>query len=176
MESEQLTLVKPTADLKDAFLAMVADFDQAGEPRYARLRPLLESDFDAYIRHLENQSAGRNLADGLVPMSVFWLVRNDCDVVGVTHLRHRLNPSLEHEGGHIGYHIRPSARRRGYATVLLSLAIERLRSFGWNRVLVTCNAENVASARVIEKNGGKLAGQVISNETGMLVSRYWIDF
>ena len=176
MVSEELTLVKPTASLRDAFLDMVADFDQAGEPRYANLLPLLETDFEAYIGGLENQSAGRNLPDGLVPMSVFWLVRNGHEVVGVVHLRHRLNPTLEHEGGHIGYHIRPSARGRGYATILLSLAIERLRSFGWSRVLVTCNADNLASARVIEKNGGKLAGQVVSAVDGRLVSRYWIDF
>lgn len=176
MESEELTLVKPTARLRDSFLDMVADFDQSGEPRYAKLRLLLKTDFDAYVKQLEDQSAGIDLPDGYVPMSVFWLVRNEGEVLGVVHLRHRLNPALEHEGGHIGYHIRPSARGRGYATALLGLAIERLRSFGWNRVLVTCHTDNFASARVIEKNGGKLTGQVISSINGKLVSRYWIDF
>jgi predicted acetyltransferase len=175
MVVEELTLVKPTVELKDAFLSMVRDFEQAGEDRYREYLTLMSQDFSTYIQQLENWSAGRELPEGHVPWSAFWLVRNQAEIIGVSHVRHRLTPALEREIGHIGYHIRPCEREKGYATTLLALTLDRLRSFGWSRVLVTCDSDNYASARVIEKNGGKLAGQVTSNEDGRLVSRFWFD-
>jgi predicted acetyltransferase len=176
METEELTLVKPALALRAGFLRMLADLEAAGEHRYAPYLDRIHADFGSYLQLLDDISAGRDLPEGTVPQTVLWLVRNGQDVIGAVHLRHRLTPDLEHEGGHIGYHISPSERGQGYATIALTLALDRLRSFGWSRVLVTCDADNLASARVIEKNGGKLAGTVQSKESGQLVSRYWIDF
>ncbi|MHB8934154.1 MAG: GNAT family N-acetyltransferase, partial [Bellilinea sp.] len=90
-------------------------------------------------------------------------------------LRHRLTPLLEEEGGHIGYDIRPSERGKGYATLLLALTLEKARESGMAGVLVTCDEDNIASARVIEKNKGQLLNTVVSQTSGKQVRRYWID-
>jgi predicted acetyltransferase len=72
------------------------------------------------------------------------------------------------EGGHIGYSVRPSARRRGHATEALRQAIPRARSLGLPRLLLTCLETNVASRKVIERNGG------VYEDTRNGTRRYWI--
>ena len=82
---------------------------------------------------------------------------------------------LEVEGGHIGYAVRPSARGRGVATHLLALTLLEARRRGLSRVLLTCDDDNRASARVIEKNGGREIEPTISPRSGKVVRRFWID-
>jgi len=106
---------------------------------------------------------------------VYFLVKDRSYLVGSSRLRHTLTPDLEQEGGHIGYDIRPSQRGKGYATLLLNLMLEEAKGSGLTGVLVTCDETNIASARVIEKNGGKMLNKVVSEESGELVRRYWID-
>ena len=108
-------------------------------------------------------------------MTLFWLVRGGTAIVGTSQLRHTLTPDLEHEGGHIGYNIRPSQRRKGYGTRLLGLLLGKARGLGLQRVLLTCDTDNVASARIIEKNGGRLDSDGISGKSGKPISRYWIE-
>ena len=108
-------------------------------------------------------------------MTTYWLVKDNEIVLGESRLRHRLTPALENEGGHIGYAIRPRQRRKGYGTCILRLTLEKARDMGLDRVLVTCDTDNLASARIIEKNGGALAGYGISPQSGIQVSQYWID-
>ena len=107
-------------------------------------------------------------------MSLFWLVQ-DRQILGTSRLRHTLTPELEQLGGNIGYDIRPSARRRGFGTSLLHLTLERARAIGLARVRITCDADNIGSIRVIEKNGGVLDAEVFSLERGKLLRQYWID-
>jgi predicted acetyltransferase len=95
--------------------------------------------------------------------------------VGASRLRHALTPALEDIGGHIGYDIRPTERRKGYGTRLLALMLHKAKALGLARVFLTCDTENVASAKIIEKNGGVLASQSVSPRAGVLVSRYWIE-
>ena len=85
-------------------------------------------------------------------------------------------PHLEKEGGHIGYDIRPSERRKGYGTVLLALTLKKAQELGLHEVLVTCDSDNVDSVRIIEKNGGELIGRAVSEHTGKEVNRYRIVF
>jgi predicted acetyltransferase len=86
-----------------------------------------------------------------------------------------LNPDLEIEGGHIGYAIRPSLRKMGYGTLILTLTLEKARALGLRGVLVTCDTENLGSARIIEKNGGVLESVAISPDSNKKISRYWIE-
>lgn len=94
--------------------------------------------------------------------------------MGESRLRHRLTPSLEDRGGRIGYMVRPTQRGMGYGTKLLAMTLEKAQQIGLNCVLVTCDADNLASACVIQKNRGSLASESISEQTGRIVSRYWI--
>jgi predicted acetyltransferase len=100
---------------------------------------------------------------------------SDGKLVGRSDLRHRLNPALEIIGGHIGYDVRPSERRKGFGTLILKLIMEKARKIGLSEVLVTCDTDNIASAKIIEKNGGKLEKQIIYEKTGKLVSHYRIQ-
>jgi predicted acetyltransferase len=131
-------------------------------------------DFAAYVESLAGQRDPKNLSPNRVPTSTFWLVLDDRRVVGTSRLRRWLVPHLEKEGGHIGYDIRPSERRKGYGTALLALTLVEARRLGLRKVVVTCDTDNVASARVIEKNGGQYEGHSISDRTGKQVSRYRI--
>lgn len=91
---------------------------------------------------------------GLVPATLYFLTDDTGRIYGAIHLRHELNDSLRMFGGHIGYGIRPAERRKGYATLQLKLLIDEMRTMGYKEAMVTCDIENVGSAKTIEKNGG----------------------
>jgi predicted acetyltransferase len=163
------TLIYPAQEFRDAFFAMAADFAAAGELRYT----VDAEHFTAYLAQRQKQEGGREVAADWVPDSHFWLI-DEGRVLGCSRLRHRLTPQLEREGGHIGYDIRPSAQRKGYGTLLLRLTLERAWAIDLERVRVTCDADNIASVRVIEKNGGSFDGEVVSDRSGKRIRQYWI--
>jgi predicted acetyltransferase len=170
MNIEEAVLVEPSDELKTELSAMAEEYAAAGDERY---REVIKN-FNGYMRGLARYAAGVNLPEGPVPSSTFFLVHRG-RIVGHSALRHRLTPALEHEGGHIGYDIRPGARRRGYGTLILALMLKRARNLGLAHVLLTCDTDNTASARIIERNGGTLARRVVSNRSGKLISQYWIE-
>jgi predicted acetyltransferase len=93
--------------------------------------------------------------DGRVPATTMWWADGH-DYLGRITIRHRLTPSLLNVGGHIGYDVRPSARRRGHATLMLAAALPVACGLGIDPVLITCDTGNVGSRKVIEANGGVL--------------------
>jgi predicted acetyltransferase len=95
------------------------------------------------------------LAPGQVPSTRLWWTRGG-EYLGRVDVRHRLTPGLTEVGGHIGYAVRPSARRRGHATAALRLMLAIAAEHGIDPALVTCDVDNVGSRRVIEANGGVL--------------------
>ncbi|MBO4885164.1 MAG: GNAT family N-acetyltransferase [Clostridia bacterium] len=128
-------------------------------------------DFNYYLEHLEVKDA----KEGLVPDSVFFLLDEDRNrLLGAVNIRHYLNDYLLKEGGHIGDGIRPSERRKGYATEMVRLALIECKKLGIDRVLMTCDKDNVGSAKSILKNGGVLENEFL-NEDGNIEQRYWID-
>jgi predicted acetyltransferase len=171
MQNETLTLIEPTLILRDDFYARAAEFLAEGDQRYGEVI----ADFEGFIRLCSDEAVGRNLAPGRVPQSTFWLVRDGQTILGCSRLRHTLNAFLEKEGGHIGYDIRPSERRRRYGTLLLRLTLDKARDLGLKRVLITADSKNLASWRVIEKNGGVLHSEALSRHTGELLRKYWIE-
>lgn len=170
---EQLRLIKPTIKLKNEYLDMLEDWKKAGEKLVPWVLSFDPSNFPAMLEKLEHMSLGIGLNENQVESSTYWLVNDENRVLGATNIRHRLNESLLKKGGHIGYGIRPSERRKGYATEILRLAMEIAREKGMKRALVTCDAENLGSARTILKNGGVLETEIIEN--GVSCQRYWID-
>ena len=102
-----------------------------------------------------------------MPSTTLWWV-NEQEYLGRLAIRHRLTPTLLNFGGHIGYDVRPSARRRGHATAMLAEALPLAAKLGIDPVLVTCDDDNTGSKKVIEANGG-----VFEDQRGVKL-RYWI--
>ncbi len=94
--------------------------------------------------------------------------------MGAVNIRHYLNDYLLQYGGHIGDGIRPSERRKGYATKMVGLALEECKKLGINRVLMVCDKDNIGSAKSIVYNGGVLENE-FADEDGTIEQRYWID-
>lgn len=128
-------------------------------------------DFDSYLAGLEPNP----VPEGHVPNSVYFLLDDERDrLLGAVDIRHHLNDELLECGGHIGDGIRPSERRKGYATKMIGLALDKCRDLGIDRVLMTCNKANVGSAKSIINNGGVLENE-LSLPDGTIEQRYWID-
>ena len=126
-------------------------------------------DFAYYLEHLEYKEP----QEGLVPDSTFFCFDEKRNLmVGAVNIRHDLNDYLLKYGGHIGDGIRPSERRKGYATEMIRLALEECRKLGLTRVLMTCDKNNIGAAKSIIRNGGILENEVL--EEGSIKQRYWI--
>ena len=95
--------------------------------------------------------------------------------IGLLTLRAQINEQFLHSGGHIGYVIRPSKRRSGYGTAILRLGLEKARTRGLQRVLLTCDETNMGSRKIIEANGGQLENAVVVEGQAALKLRYWIN-
>jgi len=130
-----------------------------------------EIDFQDYLDRVENSRLGVNLLPGRVP-STFLLAIVDGEIVGRTSIRHELNEWLSDFGGHIGYAVRPDFRRRGYASEILAQSLSIASELGVTNVLMTCNDDNQASIKVIEKHGGRIDNKV--DYDGTILRRYWI--
>lgn len=167
-----IKLVKLTHEYKSQLFDMMSEWlavEQHFSPYMIRRNDY--RDFDYYLENLEIKEE----IDGCVPDSTFFCLDLDRNIfVGAVNIRHYLNDSLLFTGGHIGDGVRPSERRKGYATAMIGLALEECRKLGITRVLMTCDKDNIGSAKSIMNNGGILENEVV-NEDGELEQRYWID-
>lgn len=164
---------KPHSGLQDSYRRMLDELHARKEPLIPFPLSFPHGDFDALVARLAAYERGEGLPAGFVPHSTYWLVA-DGEVVGVSNLRHRLTDSLRVEGGNIGYGVRPSARRRGYATELLRQTLGEARSLGLDQALITCAKRNAGSVRTILRCGGRLHSEEFIAARGEIVQRYVI--
>jgi predicted acetyltransferase len=130
--------------------------------------------FGKYLEVLGDHARGENLPPKHVP-STFLFAFAETRIVGRVSIRHSLNDQLRQVGGHIGYVVVPEFRRRGYATMMLRQAIQIARGLGIDRILVTCDDDNIGSIRTIEKNGGVLDSIIVVPHLAKPKRRYWIE-
>lgn len=171
--NDAIRLVPPDAAYRDSVLQALREFQT--EPRFADfdLAPV-EADFPAYVASLRGRSDAANLPPDQVPETVLWLVEGET-FIGRLSIRNTRNEALIRTIGHIGYMIRPSRRRMGYGTLILTLALPEAKALGLARVLVTCDEDNIASRKIIERHGGRFAGVTPSRNSPGLTLRFWID-
>ncbi|QMU97012.1 GNAT family N-acetyltransferase [Microbacterium esteraromaticum] len=175
-----IALASPSLSLFDSWSDTVAEFgdvhiDGAGLERGQ------SADRDACAAFIEKAELyadpNATLPEGHVACDYFWITDDD-EVVGFIAFRRELNDWLRSYGGHIGYSVRPSRRRRGIARAALDLVLDRARAQGYDRVMLTCDDDNVGSYRTIEGAGGELAGVIEkpeAAESGERVRQYWIS-
>ncbi|OBZ10076.1 GNAT family N-acetyltransferase [Bacillus sp. FJAT-26390] len=168
-----VSLVKPTLALKDAYLNFYQEWIESKEDIVPWVVSLDPADFQGMVQSLLANEKGEHLPEGWVPDSTFWLVTENKRIVGAVNIRHGLTEKLMNCGGHIGYGIRPSERRKGYATKLLALALEEARKLGVHKALVVCDESNVPSERTILRNGG-VEDTSFVEENGNVIKRFWI--
>jgi predicted acetyltransferase len=165
-------LVRPSVRYRDSVLAAIREFQaEGGYSAYSLAN--LTADFAAFVQRLLGDEDPSKLPPHLVPQTIYWLVEGD-EFIGRASLRHKLNDQLRLLGGHIGYEIRPSRRQQGYGTTLLGFVLPKARTRGLTRVLVTCDADNIPSRRIIEHHGGIPDSPYIPADRAVPVLRYWI--
>lgn len=172
---DKLLLITPTKAHEQAALEYRQEHFDNGEV-LLHGGSLLDSiaSYDAWLDHLKANSSLKTVKEGWVTSSTFFAVReSDKRIVGMVDIRHTLNDFLRNYGGHIGYGVRPSERNKGYATQILTLALDYCRQIGLDRVMLACEKENTASQKTIIKCGGVLEREY-QHTDGKTVQVFWI--
>ncbi|WP_232696109.1 GNAT family N-acetyltransferase [Brevibacillus daliensis] len=172
--SVEVFLIEPTAKLKEEYLQFYNEWVESGESIVPATVDRDPQDFDHLLKEWQAEKIAENLPEGWVPASTYWLVTKERSIVGAVNIRHGLTEKLSQSGGHIGYGVRPSARRKGYASKMLALALEKASELGLDQVLVVCDEINTASWKTILKNGG-IEDSDYFEVNGNVVKRFWIE-
>lgn len=166
-------LISPCIDYERSYRSFIDEVDAAGEKRIPFCLSFPADDFSALMKRLEDEAASVGIASGFVANSTYWLISRG-ELVAVSNLRHQLTPNLIVEGGHIGYGVRPSARRRGFGHLILHETLKRARALGIEQALVTCGENNLGSIGVIKGNGGIFDSAEFIPSRGETIHRYWL--
>ena len=165
-----LLLRPPRFDDEEQFVAAQRALAKEGFSFCLSFEP--DESWDTNLERLAAQARGQGLPAGWVP-TTFLVADVAGGIVGRSRIRHELNERLLVEGGHIGYAVLEEYRRRGHATEILRQSLVLARALGVERVLVTCDDDNLGSATVIERCGGRF-DSLSTAEGGHPVRRYWI--
>lgn len=165
-------LVKPSPKFETSYGEYVRELGD--EERYPFPLDFDHSDFNSLIHRLNEFEAGRNLPEGYVASSTFWLVEG-CEIIGVSNLRHTLNREIRRCGGHIGLGVRPSQRGRGLGVELMRLTIQEAQKRGIEEIHIHCYKSNSVSARIIESNGGVLHSEIKEGASANVVQRFVVQ-
>lgn len=168
----EIKLLTPTPEWAEQINSYKAEFMANGETIHGSALLGNYNSFEEWYNDVVKNSSEETVADGWVPSSTLLAVDENNMLVGFIDIRHRLNDYLAEYGGHIGYSVRKSQRRKGYAPQMLKLALAVAKKLGIEKVLLTCEKANTASAATIKKCGGVLENEVYEDD--VLIQRYWI--
>lgn len=166
----QLRLVRLEEKYREQLNDMMSEWYATGEKivPYA-IRKADYQDFENYMKNVDD----RDVSEDKVPSTTYFCLDEERNIfVGAVNIRHALNQSLLLVGGHIGDGVRPSERRKGVATQMIGLALEECRRLGIHKVLMTCDKDNIGSAKSIQNNGGVLQNELTVRDE--VIQRYWI--
>ena len=173
---DELKLVNPSEDYSEQIRSFRQEFLDTGDSMDGTSNLEKYEDPHEWLAWLALTARAETCPEGLVPESQFLCVRqSDNRVVGMIAVRHALNDYLLRFGGHIGYCVRRSERRKGYAEEQLRLALIECGKLGLRRVLICCFEDNVGSRKTILSAGGILENALYEEEYGKPTERYWVD-
>lgn len=172
----ELMLIKPSKDYLDKLKAYREEFLNNGDSMDGcgplRKYDYMNEDLEMTNRYLKLET----LPKGMIIATQFLCVRkSDNKLVGMIQIRHYFNEYLEKYAGHIEYSVRPSERRKGYASWMLNSIKPFCKSIGLDKILVCCFNTNVDSRKTKLKNGGIYDGIVYYELKNKYLERYWID-
>lgn len=162
-------LVKPHLRFKESYNNYINEL--ADEERYPLTMDFDHTNFDSFLNKLKEYENGESLQEGHVANITYWLVEGS-EIIGVSNLRPKLNEQIQYCGGHIGLGIRPSKRRNDFGSKLLELTIQEAWKLGLTELHIHCYKSNLASAKVIQANNGRLHSEI---DVDQVVQRYVVN-
>lgn len=167
----ELKLVRPTLEMKEKYFDFIKEWDDLDEDIIPSAVKLEGRNYEEWLkRTIDFESTP---IDGLIPAHTYFLIDKDENIIGAINIRHYLNDYLEKFAGHIGYGIKPSERKKGYGSEILSMGVKLADELGIDDLLLVCRKDNIGYAKVIQQNGGVLENEILNNEN--LMQRYWIN-
>lgn len=172
-----LYLVKPDITYYEQYNEMMAEWcaDHTSISPWFLREPFASiDDFARFVKMLndcENGIVDKNYASS----SSYFVLDEKGKMIGATSLRHYLTVAGYHSWGHIGYGVRPSERRKGYATRMLQMMLEQAKARNIYKVLLAAYESNIGSWKTIERCGGVLENIVFEEGDDREIRRYWID-
>lgn len=165
--------MEPTIEIEKEYIDYISEWEKSGGKivPYAARRSIMP--YENLLNFWREMKTDKAYEQGFVPSTLYFLMDENKRIYGALHIRHELNNYLLNYGGHIGYGIRPSERKKGYATKMLSLALPIVKKLGISKALITCDKINIASSKTITNNGGILENEAVEN--GEMIQRYWVN-
>lgn len=168
----RLKLVFPSPEYKEILIDYKREFLENGDSMDGSAGLRNAETFEEWYKACIDNLKEETVREGLVPATTYLAVNDEGKLIGMVDIRHKLNDYLLNFGGHIGYSVRKSERMQGYATEMLGLALKECIKLGIREVLITCDKDNIASAKTIINNCGKLENEILEGQR--ITQRYWI--
>ncbi len=156
------------------YLIYIKEWEDSGEKIVPMASARAEVSFDDFLKRMRERETDEIREKGLVPATLYFLVDEKNKICGALDIRHELNEYLEKFGGHIGYGIAPSERKKGYGKIQLKLGLEKAKKIGLKKVLITCDDNNIGSAKTIEACGG-IYNDTLADAEANRIKRYFVE-
>lgn len=172
---EEFILLRPTSEYASQIIEYRQEFLDAGDSMDGTGPLRRFENPEEYIKICAEYEDPEKVPSHLVPATQFFFIRkSDNKLVGMIQVRHRFNDYLEKYAGHIGYSVRPSERRKGYAKEMLEMVLPFCCKIGIDTVMITCIDGNIGSEKTILANGGIYESTIHEPNSDRNLKRFWI--